>query len=184
MSDDDVRIVDYDPNWPARFAEEAARIRRLVGKPSVEIEHHGSTAVPGLAAKPVIDILVAVPSIEVAERYAVVLVANGYEQVDLHYRTLWPERIVLIRRDHGTRACHVHLMLRAHRNWTRLVAFRDHLRALPDTAAEYESLKRSLTTAHSADRHAYMTAKSDFIARITASALGRALITPCRPSHP
>jgi len=57
---DEIEITDYDPRWPARFVAEAERIRRLLGAPSLEIEHHGSTAVPGLAAKPVIDMLVAV----------------------------------------------------------------------------------------------------------------------------
>jgi GrpB-like predicted nucleotidyltransferase (UPF0157 family) len=167
--DDDVQIVDYEPSWPARFTEEADRIRHLIGDPSIEIEHHGSTAVPGLAAKPVIDMLVGVPSIEVAERYAAALVDNGYEHVDRRYRDLWPERIVLIRRERGTRACHVHLMLRGHRNSTRVLAFRDYLRTHPDVAAEYEAVKRSLAAKHEADRHAYMTAKGDFIARVVES---------------
>jgi GrpB-like predicted nucleotidyltransferase (UPF0157 family) len=171
MSDNDIYIVDYDPRWPERFAEEAERIRRLISDPSIEIEHHGSTAVPGFAAKPVIDLLVAAPSIEIAETYADVLVDNDYEHVDPRYREFWPERIVLIRREHGTRTCHVHLMLRHHHNWTRLLAFRDYLRAHPGVAAEYSTLKRLLAAAHGADRHAYMMAKTDFIAPI----IGRAL---------
>ena len=68
--------------------------------------------------------LVAVPSIGIAEQYAALLVDSGYEHVDRRYRDLWPERIVLIRREHGSRACHAHLMLRHHRNWTRLLTFR------------------------------------------------------------
>jgi len=59
---DDVEIVAYDPRWPQQFALEAARIRAVLAEPSLEVEHHGSTAVPGLAAKPVIDMLVAVAS--------------------------------------------------------------------------------------------------------------------------
>jgi GrpB-like predicted nucleotidyltransferase (UPF0157 family) len=64
---DDVEIADYDPRWPQRFALEAARIRSVLVEPLLEIEHHGSTAVPGLAAKPVIDMLVAVDSMARAE---------------------------------------------------------------------------------------------------------------------
>ena len=86
----------------------------MLAEPSIEIEHHGSTAVPGLAAKPVIDMLVAVESMEIAERQAAALIENGYEAVDARYRQVWSERIVLIGREHGARMCHVHLMLRGH----------------------------------------------------------------------
>ena len=98
---EEIEIAEYDRRWPARFAAEAEQIRRLLGAPFLEIEHHGSTAVPGLAAKSVIDMLVAVDSIASAERYATTLVQNGYEPVDPRYREIWPERIVLIRRARG-----------------------------------------------------------------------------------
>jgi GrpB-like predicted nucleotidyltransferase (UPF0157 family) len=168
---DEVEIVDYDPRWPRRFALESARIRAVLAEPTLELEHHGSTAVPGLAAKPVIDMLVAVDSMARAERYAAVLIEYGYETVDRRYREIWPERIVLVRREHGRRMCHVHLMLRGHPMWERLLAFRDHLRAHPDVGAEYAELKRSLAGAHGHDRHAYMSAKGEFINRITAIAM-------------
>jgi len=168
---DEIEIVAYDPRWPERFALESARIRRVLVERALEIEHHGSTAVPGLAAKPVIDILVAVESIEIAERYARALMEEGYEGVEPRYREIWPERIVLIRREHGARMSHVHLTLRGHPVWERLIVFRDYLRARPEVAAEYAELKRSLAGAVGADRHAYMTAKSDFITRVTAVAM-------------
>ena len=168
---DEVEIVEYDPRWPERFALESARIRRVLAEPALEIEHHGSTAVPGLAAKPVIDMLVAVESIEIAERYTAALIQDGYEPVEARYRELWPERIVLIRREYGARMCHVHLMLRGHPTWKRLLVFRDYLRAHPEVAAEYAGLKRSLAGAIGSDRHAYMTAKGDFITRTTATAM-------------
>src|SRR5882724_1850041 len=168
---DEVEIVEYDPRWPERFALESARIRRVLAEPALEIEHHGSTAVPGLAAKPVIDMLVAVESIEIAGRHAAALIQDGYEPVEARYRELWPERIVLIRREYGARMCHVHLMLRGHPTWKRLLVFRDYLRAHPEVAAEYAGLKRSLAGAIGSDRHAYMTAKGDFITRTTATAM-------------
>ena len=164
---EEIEVAEYDTRWPARFATEAEQIRRLLDRPSLEIEHHGSTAVPGLAAKPVIDMLVAVDSIGSAEQYAATLVQNGYEPVDRRYRDQWPERIVVIRRESGARVCHVHLMLRRHTVWTRLIAFRDHLRTHPNVAREYADLKRSLARTLGHDRHAYMSAKGDFIARIT-----------------
>ncbi|SRR6266566_1762225 len=164
---EEIEIAEYDTGWPARFATEAEQIRRLLETPSLEIEHHGSTAVPGLAAKPVIDMLVAVDSIGSAEQYAATLVQNGYEHGDPRYRDQWPERIVVIRRENGVRVCHVHLMLRQHAVWTRLTAFRDHLRTHPEVAREYADLKRSLAGTLGHDRHAYMSAKGAFIARIT-----------------
>jgi GrpB-like predicted nucleotidyltransferase (UPF0157 family) len=175
---DEIEIAEYDPRWPERFALEAARIRRVLAQPALEIEHHGSTAVPGLAAKPVIDMLVAVDSMTVAERHAAALIDDGYEAVEPRYREMWPERIVVIRREHGQRVCHVHLMLRGHPIWKRLLAFRDHLRAHPEVAGQYAALKRSLAGAHGADRHAYMTAKGDFIGRITTAAMRERGATP------
>jgi len=168
---DEIEIVDYDPRWTQKFALESARIRQILTEPLLEIEHHGSTAVPGLAAKPVIDMLVAVDSMARAARYAAVLIEYGYEAPDARYRELWPERIVLIRREHGVRTCHVHLMLRGHPVWRRLLAFRDYLRSHPDVAAEYAAVKRSLTGTHNDDRHAYMSARGKFIERVTATAM-------------
>ena len=168
---DEIEIVDYDPRWTQKFALESARIRQILTEPLLEIEHHGSTAVPGLAAKPVIDMLVAVDSMARAARYAAVLIEYGYEAPDARYRELWPERIVLIRREHGVRTCHVHLMLRGHPVWRRLLAFRDYLRGHPDVAAEYAALKRSLAGAHNDDRRACMSARGEFIERVTTLAM-------------
>jgi len=168
---DEIEIVDYDPRWTQKFALESARIRQILTEPLLEIEHHGSTAVPGLAAKPVIDMLVAVDSMARAARYAAVLIEYGYEAPDARYRELWPERIVLIRREHGVRTCHVHLMLRGHPVWRRLLAFRDYLRSHPDVAAEYAAVKRSLAGTHNDDRHAYMSARGEFIERVTTLAM-------------
>ena len=170
---DDVAIVEYDRRWPARFTAEADRVRRAIDEPFVHIEHHGSTAVPGLAAKPVIDLVGAVPSIGVAERYAAALVRRGYETVEPCYREIWLERIMLTRREDGRRVCHVHLVLGHHDVWVRLLAFRDYLRSHPDVAAEYAALKRTLAASLGQDRHAYMTAKGEFIDRITAIAMTR-----------
>jgi len=167
---DEVEIVEYDPRWPERFALESARIRRVLAEPALEIEHHGSTAVPGLAAKPVIDMLVAVESIEIAERYTAALIQDGYEPVEARYRELWPERIVLIRREYGARMCHVHLMLRGHPTWKRLLVFRTTCGA----SRGRRGIRRAQALAGGAigsDRHAYMTAKGDFITRTTATAM-------------
>ncbi|MDZ7749425.1 MAG: GrpB family protein [Halofilum sp. (in: g-proteobacteria)] len=163
---DAVHIQAYDPAWPRRFREEAARVRAVTG--GREIEHHGSTAVAGMPAKPVIDMMVAITSIAEGEDLAARLQARGYEPVDASYRELMPERIVLVRRDgDGNRRCHVHLLLRDHAMWTRQIRFRDRLRADAETARAYAELKRALARRHGRDRHAYMMAKAAFIARVT-----------------
>jgi GrpB-like predicted nucleotidyltransferase (UPF0157 family)/predicted kinase len=169
--DDDVHIEDYSGAYPRMFEREAAAIRALLGEPSITIEHHGSTAVPGLPAKPVIDLMVAVADLDEAERYARVLAGAGYEPVDAIYRDLMPDRIIAIRREYGVRCCHVHLILRDGDEYRRNLAFRDYLRAHPDVAAEYASLKRRSAQQHRDDREAYRKSKSDFIERVTNHAL-------------
>lgn len=163
---DAVTIEEYNPAWPQTFVEEARRVRAVLG--DVRIEHHGSTAVPGLPAKPVIDMMVAVSTLSEAEHHADRLGDEGYEEVDKKYREIMPERIVMIRRGpDGARKCHVHLMLRGHPAWIRQVAFRDYLRAHPDCAREYAELKRSLAEKLHDDRHAYTMAKTEFVERVT-----------------
>jgi GrpB-like predicted nucleotidyltransferase (UPF0157 family) len=162
-----VEVVDYDPAWPARFAEESERLRallppRLIGR----IEHIGSTAVPGLAAKPIVDIAVEVPDLEIVRReIATVLEAEGYAFLwrpsspggtDIDYA--W-----FIRRDTaGRRTHHVHMLPPGSPYWDR-VTFRDHLRAHPEVAAAYAALKRRAAAEHPGDRAAYARAKGRFI---------------------
>lgn len=169
-----VEVVPYDPAWPRLFDEEARRLRdclpaELIGR----IEHFGSTAVPGLAAKPIIDMLVEVSSLEaMRDRIAPILEARGYEffwrptaagETDIAYA--W-----FIRRDaDGRRTHHVHMLEKDSKDWERLL-FRDYLIEHPDAAAEYAELKRRLTAEHPDDRRAYARAKTDFIVRTTRQA--------------
>ena len=113
----------------------------------------------------------AAESIESAEGYASLLLRHSYESVNQRDREIWPERIVLSRRERGERVCHVHLMFRGHSVWKRLIVFRDYLRTHPDVAAKYAELKLSLAGTLGHDRHGYMSAKSDFINRITEIAM-------------
>jgi len=165
-----IRISDYDPSWPRQFEAEADRVRRVIGE--VCIEHHGSTAIPGMPAKPVIDMMVAIDTISQGDRYARSLENDVYEPVDPRYREKMPERIVLIRRgSDGSRRCHVHLLLRHHRMWRKQLAFRDYLRSHPKVASDYAVLKRRLAGELGRDRHRYMMAKTEFIEGVTSLAL-------------
>lgn len=174
---EDVAIVDYDPRWPEIFSQEAEHLRSCVPAGLIRrIEHFGSTAVPGLAAKPVIDLLVEVRSLRVARsEIAPILEAQGY---DYFWRPSFGDNVppwyaFFIRRDRqGMRTHHIHMITR-HRSfrehWDRLLV-RDYLIAHPETAREYGRLKTELAAAYPNDRVAYTNGKTAFIQRITAEA--------------
>ena len=171
---EEVAVVPYDPRWPKMFEEERLHLLSCLPADLVKrIEHFGSTAVPGLAAKPIVDILVEVASLEETKtRIAPVLEAQGY---DYFWRPSWgddtpPFYAWFIKRDkNGNRTHHIHMVESQFEHWDRLL-FRDYLRENPDLALEYGHLKMMLSAAHQGDRVAYTTAKSDFIRRVTEAA--------------
>lgn len=132
------------------------------------IEHIGSTAVPGLGAKPVIDVMVGVPALAVVEERIPALDAIDYEYVR-EYETQFPERRYFRKPRRGPRAFHVHCVVAGGDFWIRHLAFRDYLRAHEDAAAAYEALKRDL--AMRLAKEEYTAAKSPFIERVVAAAL-------------
>lgn len=158
-------IADPDPSWPARFEAEAARIQQALGDLAVRIEHVGSTSVPGLAAKPIIDIQVSVSSMVPRAAYVEPIRALGYRW------TLDPwsdEHEYFSRDEDGDRTHQIHVC-GAEGIWERRhLAFRDWLRAHPDDAAEYASLKRRLASEHPNDVYTYVDAKTEFIRSIEA----------------
>ncbi len=166
---DPIEVVDYDPSWPAQFTEIAARIRAaFVGGPPITVEHVGSTSVAGLAAKPVIDIDVIVPSPSDVSDAIVRLAALGYvhegdKGVPGREAFRWPP---------GTRRHHLYLCLRDNAEGRRHVAFRDYLRAHPDDARKYETLKRELAVRFRHDRTAYSEGKTAFVEAVLAKARG------------
>jgi GrpB-like predicted nucleotidyltransferase (UPF0157 family) len=173
-----IEIVPYDRRWPQMFRDEAAHLRACLPADVVgRIEHFGSTAVPGLAAKPVVDMLVEVTDLPAArERIAPILQAQNYDYVwrPTHGDDGPPWYAWFIKRDlAGARTHHIHMVepgFAAH--WERLL-FRDYLIERPDLAREYESLKRALASRSADDRIAYTRDKSEYIARVTAEAKRR-----------
>jgi len=170
-----VSIQPYDPAWPASFRRERDYLvsclpNDLLGR----IEHFGSTAVPGLAAKPIVDMLVEVSDLEAARaRIVPLLEAQGY---DYFWRATKgedgpPFYAWFIGRDPATRVRthHIHMVEPGFPHWESL-SFRDHLIAHPEVARDYEALKRSLAAEHGHDRIAYTRGKADFIERVTAAA--------------
>jgi GrpB-like predicted nucleotidyltransferase (UPF0157 family) len=144
--------------------------RELIGR----IEHFGSTAVPNLAAKPIVDMLVEVTSLEETRSKIVpVLESQGYDYL---WRPTWGEDTPpfyawFIKRDaHGKRTHHIHMVERDFPHWERLL-FRDYLIENPDLAQEYQALKLQLSTAFPNDRVAYTRGKTDFVVRVTEEAI-------------
>ncbi|HMQ94062.1 MAG TPA: GrpB family protein [Amaricoccus sp.] len=165
-----ILLADPDPAWAEAFAAEEVRLReRLAEIPIGRIEHVGSTAVPGLVAKPIVDMLIEVPDLQtVHDRIAPVLKAAGYEYF---WRPTGPGEAGVayawfIRRDaSGARTHHLHMLPPGSTYWDRL-RFRDLLRARPDHAAEYAAVKRETAARHRDDRAAYARAKGRFIGRV------------------
>ena len=169
-----VAVVSYDPIWPKMFQRERDHLRSCLPFDLLKrIEHFGSTAVPGLAAKPIVDILVEVTSLEeTRRRIAPVLEAQGY---DYFWRPSWgddtpPFYAWFIKRDQsGARTHHIHMVEAHFEHWNRLL-FRDYLVEHPEVAREYGELKARLSEHHDRDRIAYTQAKTDFILAVTARA--------------
>jgi GrpB-like predicted nucleotidyltransferase (UPF0157 family) len=161
---DEVEVVNYDPRWPYLFDEEAKRLRAVLD-PSliVGLEHFGSTAVPDLSAKPIIDILIAVRSLTDARASFVEALRN----LDYVYWAENPkkDRMFFVKGmpPFGSRRTHhVHVTETHGEMWQRL-AFRDYLRAHPEEAETYRRLKTRLAAEHPTDREAYTGAKSAYV---------------------
>lgn len=158
-------LVPHDPAWAGRYASHAARIRGALGDTASVVEHIGSTAVPGLAAKPIVDIVVAVPDITAEEDYLDPLVACGYvlRVREPGHRLLRTE----------LRDLHLHVLQADHPALDDYLLLRDHLRVDPADRDLYESTKRELVAREWPDMNAYADAKTAVIEAIKARARGR-----------
>jgi GrpB-like predicted nucleotidyltransferase (UPF0157 family) len=161
----EVRLVAHQPGWPAAFAREKERLRQRLGAAALAVEHVGSTAIPGLVAKPVIDIALAVASLADTADWPQRLESVGYaffgdrEGWGEHFYAKGPA-------EHRTMYLHVVPIQSA--RWSDYLKFRDALRAKAELRKEYEGLKLRLLAAHPGDRTAYTAAKAAFIQRVLA----------------
>jgi GrpB-like predicted nucleotidyltransferase (UPF0157 family) len=163
-------VSDYDPNWPRLFEQESSRIRNALGPFALAIEHVGSTAVPGLPSKPIIDLLVGVPHLEEAkERCIAPIEALGYRYIP-EYATWLPGELFFRKGPPGPWTHHMHLMEPSYPRWEALLVFRDYLRAHPEAAHAYADVKRALAASSKDDIAAYRTGKNLFVERTTAEA--------------
>jgi GrpB-like predicted nucleotidyltransferase (UPF0157 family) len=160
-ADEAIRLVPADPGWPARFEEERVVLEEAIGGWVVGGIHHvGSTAVLGLEAKPIIDILVGVGDLDSSRACFEPLAELGY----LYAPYLPEEMHWFCKPDPARRTHHLHLVPTGSRRYRDELAFRDRLRASPELAEHYAALKRQLAIAHPDDREAYTEGKSKFIA--------------------
>ena len=162
---DDVVIVDYDPCWPDLFVQEAEKLRVVLGAEQVTaIEHFGSTAVPGLAAKPIIDLLIGARSLDEARRAVPALAELGYAFWHDNPDT---DRLFFVKGlpPNGPRTHHLHIVEPDNTLWERLL-FRDYLRTHPEEAQRYSALKCELAARFPTDREGYTQAKTDYIQQV------------------
>ena len=157
-----VDLVDYSPGWPALFERERAALSTAVGEVALVIEHIGSTAVPGLVAKPTIDIALGVASIVALRRRRPALEALGYE-----WRAGFHDDHQFLRKIAGNeRTHHLHAIVHPSAELDDWIVFRDLLRTDAGARAEYAEEKRRLAERFYSDRGAYVEAKSVIVRRL------------------
>lgn len=158
---EEVIVVKHNPDWVRQYQEEAARIIAAIADICLEIEHIGSTAVPGLSAKPILDMMVGVQSLDmVSSEHKAQLLELGYEYV---HKPEFPDRLFFRRGKWRAGTHHLHIYKLNSSSWRNQLLFRDYLRNHPDKASEYELLKRKLEQQYQFDRVAYTHGKGDFI---------------------
>lgn len=157
----DVRVVPYDPTWVLAFADEAGDIRSALQHEEMEVHHMGSTAIPGMFAKPIIDILLIVPGLELLDAKVASMTALGYEAMGefgsagrRYFRKDAPN---------GLRTHQVHAFEAGSAGARRHLAFRDYMRSHPEAAQEYSILKQRLAIECALSIQDYMDGKDSFV---------------------
>jgi GrpB-like predicted nucleotidyltransferase (UPF0157 family) len=157
------QLVEYNSSWPLAFSEEAARIKTTLGDRALAIEHYGSTSVPGLRAKPIIDIQIGVADIRDGLGFIEPMAGLGYDYAG--------DQGILEHHVFGRGKARTHLahvVVYGGEQWYRSLRFRDRLRSEPDVRAAYEALKLKLA-ASAVSRGDYTEGKSAFVERISAT---------------
>jgi GrpB-like predicted nucleotidyltransferase (UPF0157 family) len=158
-----VTLEEYQATWADWFIKERDRLMKILGEAAGPFEHVGSTAVPGLAAKPIIDFMAGVASMEEARKLIPLLEAHGYE-----YRPSGdlPDRILLVLGPPELRQAHFSLVVQNSAEWQNLISFRDYLRTHPEARQDYSELKCRLAHSFAQDRPSYTAGKEKFILEI------------------
>ncbi|WP_374347195.1 GrpB family protein [Chitinimonas sp.] len=157
----EIKIVDYDSLWEKKFELHKATISSALGTAALQIEHIGSTAVPGLAAKPIIDIVVVVENAANESTYLAKLIEVGY-QLRVREPDFFEHRMVRTQQ----RDVHIHIFSKGCIEIERYLLLRNYLRSNPDRRAEYQKIKKELAAQDWPDMNAYSEAKTEIIERL------------------
>lgn len=162
-----VAVTAYNPDWPSRFQREAELIRAIFKDEILQIHHIGSTSIPGLAAKPVIDIMPVVIDIELVDRFNTEMISLGYEprgENGLHGRRYF-------QKGGNQRTHHIHIYEKGNTETTRHLVFRDYLRANGEDAKKYGALKTKLAEQFPYDIDSYIKGKEALVKEIEMKAM-------------
>ncbi len=163
---DSVIILPPDPSWPVEFEHAKADLAIALGARAIAMEHIGSTAVPGLSAKPIIDVLIGIAKLDDADACIPILVQRGWEFPDEYNKTLSGRKFFLKRDGEGVRTHHAHFVVHDGDLWKGYVMFRDKLRDSSELRDRYEQLKRDLAAKFHDQREKYTASKTDFVSEV------------------
>ena len=166
MARGNVALVSHNEEWHRSFEAEKERLRRAIGDVSIPIEHIGSTAICGLAAKPILDIMIGTPEFETELQFRENIESLGYEYKG---ENGIPQRHYFGKGN--PRTVHLNIVRYGGEMWLSHIAFRDRLNQNPDIAREYERLKLHLAERFKKDRESYTNSKTEFIQKVVAVAL-------------
>ena len=160
-----IRLVPYDTAWASSFAAEQQRLLSLFPLELRAVEHIGSTAIPGMPAKPIVDMLAGVDSMAVADALFEQVLRHGYT-TSRAFNEMLPDRRWFMRSANGHRTHHLHVVVFGSPAWHKHLRFRDRLRSNAALAQSYALLKAELAARFEHDREAYTDAKSEFVASV------------------
>ncbi|MEC4853732.1 MAG: GrpB family protein, partial [Jaaginema sp. PMC 1079.18] len=150
LADGELKFVEYDPKWPDLFAQEKQKLEAALGDRVLDIQHIGSTAIPGIIAKPILDLSIAVANFEIAQNCIEPITSLGYQYLG-EYGI--PRRHYFIKNQPRTHQ--IHIFESSSWDWQRHLLLRDYFRKYSQKAQEYADLKRQLYQEYEGDRAAY-----------------------------
>lgn len=158
-----VELVSHKSKWKELYEQEKERLLEVLGDEIVSIEHCGSTAIPGIPAKPAIDMYAAVESLEVIKIKGSLLKKLGYVYAD---KQISGHRELYVKRQDGKDTHYLHFILIGNEAWNNQLLFRDYLRDNPEVSRAYSELKQQLSEEFPQDKHAYTHGKDEFVQRV------------------
>lgn len=166
-----IKIYEYNNQWPERYETYKQEILEKTSKYILTIHHVGSTSVPGLGSKDIIDIMIGVEYLDIANNHVIPSLEElGYEYIPRHEKTMPFRRFLALGSREKGRDAHIHIYQINHEEYTRHLLFRNYLRDFPETRDQYYQLKKELEHRFKLDRGAYTDAKSEFIETIISKA--------------